>query len=240
MTDLINFPAPHTKKALFARMREILALGWQEMSAEVARYNGTGAPGNYLEDLIGLKAGNQDIADVIGWEVKYYTPKSHLITLFHKEPEPEKILRYMISRDGWIDKKGRRGFRHTRRGRSDRFEVINDAGNIIVRPLKGNGVVPMWTHDTLLGVAGGKLRRLMLVRGQRKGRMVRFDKVDLYENLHLTQLINELTQGTIAIDFDAREMTPGSKGLRNHGTKFRVAPENVTRLYIKKETLKLS
>jgi hypothetical protein len=210
------------------------------MPASVARYNGTGGPGNYLEDLIGLKAGNQDIADVIGWEVKYYTPKSHLITLFHKEPEPEKILRYMVNRYGWIDKKGRRGFRHTIRGRSDRFEVINDAGNIIVRPLKGNGVVPMWTHDTLLGVAGGKLRRLMLVRGQRKGRMVRFDRADLYENLHLTQLINELTQGTIAIDFDARQLTPGSIGLRNHGTKFRVAPENVARLYIKKEHLKLS
>jgi hypothetical protein len=221
-------------------MREILTLGWQEMPADVARYNGTGGPGNYLEDLIGLKAGNKDIADVIGWEVKYYTPKSHLITLFHKEPEPKGIMRYMVNRYGWIDKKGCRAFRHTIRGRSDRFEVINDAGNIIVRPLKGNGVVPMWTHDTLLNIAGGKLRRLMLVRGQKKGRMVRFDRVDLYENLHLTQLINELTRGTIAIDFDAREMKPGSKGLRNHGTKFRVAPENVARLYIKKETLKLS
>jgi MvaI/BcnI restriction endonuclease family len=239
VTDLLNFPAPNTKKTLFARMRLILALGWTEMPAEVARYNGTGAPGNYLEDLIGLKAGNQDIADVIGWEVKFYTPKSHLITLFHKEPGPEKILRYMVNRHGWIDKKGRRGFRHTIRGRSDKFEVVNDAGNIIVRPLKGNGVVPIWSHDTLLGVAGGKLRRLMLVRGQRKGRMVRFDRVDLYENLHLTQLINELTQGTIAIDFDARERIPGSDGLRNHGTKFRVAPDNVARLYIKKETLKV-
>lgn len=136
-----------------------------------------------------------------------------------------------------MDKKGRKSFRHTIRGHSDRFVVVNDAGNVIVRPLKGNGLVPIWTHDTLLNIAGGKLRRLMLVRGERKGRAVRFNRVDCYENLHLTRLIEELTQGTIAIDFDVREMTPGSIGLRNHGTKFRVAPDNVQHLYIKRERL---
>lgn len=146
-------------------------------------------------------------------------------------------MRYMVNRFGWLDKKGRKGFRHTIRGRSDRFVVVNDAGNVIVRPLEGNGLVPMWTHDTLLNIAGGKLRRLMLVQGERKGRTVRFNRVDCYENLHLTRLIEEMTTGTIAIDFDAREMTPGSNGLRNHGTKFRVAPDNVARLYIKKERL---
>ena len=47
----------------------IIALGQQTMPA-IARYNGTGGPGCFLEDLIGLRAGNQDIADIIGWEVK--------------------------------------------------------------------------------------------------------------------------------------------------------------------------
>lgn len=201
------------------------------------RYNGTGAPGCYLEDLIGLTAGNKDIADIVGWEVKFYTPKTHLITLFHKEPQPEGIMRYMVNRYGWIDKKGRKGFRHTIRGRSDRFVVVDDAGNVIVRPLEGNGQVPMWTHDTLLNIAGGKLRRLMLVQGVRKGQSVQFNRVDCYENLHLTRLIEEMTKGTIAIDFDAREMTPGSTGLRNHGTKFRAAPDNIAQLYVKKERL---
>lgn len=54
---------------------------------------------------------------------------------------------------------------HTIRGTSDRFKVFDDAGSIIVRPLKGNGPVPMWSHDTLLNVAGGKLRRLVVVQG---------------------------------------------------------------------------
>jgi hypothetical protein len=237
MTNLIKFPAPNTKKELFARLREIIALGWQEMPAGVARYNGTGAPGNYLEDMIGLSAGNKDIADIVGWEVKFFNPKTSLITLFHKEPGPEGVLRYMVSKYGWKDEQGRLSFRHTIRGRSDRFIVADDAGNVIVRPLKGNGIVPIWSHDTLLGVAGGKLRRLMLVRGERDGQRVRFHRVDCFENLHLTLLIAEMIQGTIAVDFDVREMKAGSVGLRNHGTKFRVAPDNVCRLYLKKERL---
>ena len=57
----------------------------------------------------------------------------------------------------------------------------------------------------------------------------------MFENLHLTLLISELVNGTVAIDFDAREARPGSAALRNHGTKFRIYPENVCRLYLKKE-----
>src|SRR4028119_383867 len=107
MSTVIPFPPPpNTKKELLARLREILKMDWLEMPA-TKRYNGTGAPGCYLEDLIGLTAGNKDIADIVGWEVKYYTPKTSLITLFHKEPTPKTALRYMVSRYGWLDKQGR-------------------------------------------------------------------------------------------------------------------------------------
>ncbi len=207
------------------------------MPSSVDRYNGTGGPGNWLEDLLGVTAGSQDIADCIGWEVKYYTPKTHLITLFHKEAEPRGIMRYMVSRHGWKDAYGRLSFRHTISGQSDKFTVVDDAGAIIVRLLKGNGPVPTWTHDTLLNIAGGKLRRLVAVQGQRKGRLVKFDRADLYENLHLTRLIQNIISGRIAIDFDVREMSAGSKGLRNHGTKFRVSPDNLPKLYQKHERL---
>jgi hypothetical protein len=103
MSNLIQFPAPNSKKELFVRLRDILAQGWTQMPAGVARYNGTGAPGNYLEDLIGLTAGNKDIADVVGWEVKFFNPKTNYITLFHKEPGPEGIMRYMVNKYGWKD-----------------------------------------------------------------------------------------------------------------------------------------
>lgn len=231
-----DFPkvAPSNKKELFALIREILQHGWYKMPKS-KRFTGTGGPGNFLEDLLGLKVGNQDIADSIGWEIKYYTRQTNLITLFHREAQPANIMRYMVRKWGWKDAQGRMSFRHTISGRSDRFKVFDDANQIIVRPVKGNGPVPFWTHNDLLNIAAGKLRRLVLVKGERDGEKARFLQADCFETLQLDVFISELVRGSICIDFDCRENKPGSGGLRNHGTKFRVSPDNVCRLYMKKE-----
>ncbi|NMA07956.1 MAG: hypothetical protein GX929_02415 [Clostridiales bacterium] len=234
----LNGDPPKNKKQMLERLREIVNAGWLEMPDDVKRYNGTGGPGNFLEDLLGLTVGNQDIADCLGWEVKYFTPKTALITLFHKEPEPKKILRYMVSKYGWEDKYGRLSFRHTIHGRSDRFAVYNDAGSIIVRALHdGNDPVPTWSHDMLLNIAGNKLRRLVTAEGERNGRKVTYKKIELYENIILTQLMQNLVNGRIVIDFDVREMKAGSDSLRNHGTKFRISPKDLKQIYEKHEVL---
>ena len=78
---LLPDTAPRTKRELFNRLREIITAGWYTMP-DASRYNGTGAPGNFLEDLLGLTVGNLDTPDSVGWELKYYTQKTHLITLF--------------------------------------------------------------------------------------------------------------------------------------------------------------
>ena len=44
-------------------------------------------------------------------------------------------MRYMVRRYGIRDAKGRRSFRHTIRGKSDLFRVVNDAGQVVVRPV---------------------------------------------------------------------------------------------------------
>ena len=54
---------------------------------------------------------------------------------------------------------------------------------------------------------------------------------------HLVDFVMEVLRGEIVIDFDCRENTPGSDGLRDHGTKFRIPPSSVCRLYLKKERL---
>lgn len=235
-----DFPkqAPVNKKELFELIRGIIQHGWYKMPA-TKRYAGTGGPGAFLEHLLGLKVGNQDIADSIGWEIKYYTKKTNLITLFHKEAQPANIMRYMVRKHGWKDAKGRLSFRHTIAGQSDRFKVVDDAKQIIVRPVEGNGPVPYWTHNDLLNIAAGKLRRLVLAKGERDGHNVRFIQADCFETMELDTFIEELTRGRICIDFDCREATPGSGGLRNHGTKFRISPDNVCHLYQKKERFRV-
>lgn len=235
MSTRINEPTPKTKKELFARLQDIIQHGAYEMPTE--RYRGTGAPGIYLEDLLGLTTGNRDVPDTLGWELKYYTSQTNLVTLFHKEPRPETVMRYWVSKYGWKDSQGRLSFRHTIAGRSDRFRVDADAGQITVRPLKGNGAIPYWTDDDILSAVGAKLRRLVLVRGVRTGQTIKYDRIDCLEELQLSFFIYEVIKGVVKIDFDVREMKPGSKGLRNHGTKFRISPDDMCKLYAKKERL---
>jgi hypothetical protein len=225
---------PQNKKELYKDIAAIVEHGEYLMPSRKP-FEGDGAPGDYIEALLGINAGNKDIPDAVGFEVKFYTPRTSLISLFNKEPRPAGTVAYMVRKFGLTDKQGRKSFRHTIKGRSDRFKVDADESQITVRRLKGNGVVPYWTRDDILSAAGAKLRRLVLVRGVRKGQMVTYNRADCYEDLQLEFFLFEMVNGTIAIDFDAREMKPGSKGMRNHGTSFRVAPNNVCRLYAKKE-----
>ena len=232
MTD-----APRTRKELFQCVRDAIAHGWYTMP-DAPRYRGSGAPGNFLEDLLGLTAGNADIPDAAGWELKWHTDKTSLLTLFHKSPTgPDAILRYLVRKHGIKDAKGRLSFRHTIKGKSARFRVDYDTGHLVVRPLWGNGPVPYWSEAELLAAAGAKLRRLLLVRGARRDRDVNFLRADAFETFNLTDFIYEVLRGEIAVDFDCREAKPGSPGLRDHGTKFRTPPGAVCRLYMKKERL---
>ncbi len=86
MTDFPGSP-PKTRKELFERMRAVIAHGWHDMP-KGPRDNGSGAPGLLLEDLLGTTA---------GWELKWHSERTHLVTLFHKEADgPEAIMRYMV------------------------------------------------------------------------------------------------------------------------------------------------
>lgn len=226
---------PESKKVLFSRLVEIIRHGPYTMPLEL--YKGSGAPGLFLEDILGLTSGNKDIPDTLGFELKFYTPRTNLITLFHKEPQPERVVGYMVKRYGWKDSKGRKSFRHTIAGKSDRFRVETDGDRLIVRRIGGNGIVPYWTKDSILSAAGAKLRNLIIVRGKRVGQIVTYDRVDWFRDLQLTFFIWEVCKGTIKLDFDSRESKPGSKGFRNHGTKFRVSPDDICRLYAEKKRI---
>lgn len=230
-----NIVPPQNKKELYQAVTDIVRHGTYTMPD---KYQGTGAPGDYLQEgLLGIPNNNKDTPDSLGYEVKFFSLRTNLITLFHKTPQPKGVMNYMVSRFGWKDKNGCQSFRHTISGKSDRFQVFTDGEQIIIRRLKGNGLVPYWTHDDILSAAGAKLRRLVLVRGIRKLREVTYQRADCYENLQLTEFVREITIGTIKVDFDAREMKPGSKGLRDHGTKFRISPNDICGIYSKKERI---
>ena len=101
---------------------------------EESRYNGSGAPGVFLEDLLGATAGGHDIPDAVGWKLKWHSDRTSLVTLFHKSPDgPEAILRYMVRRYGRKDVQGRSTASDRSNipsGRSDRFRVDTTNGEL--------------------------------------------------------------------------------------------------------------
>ena len=216
---------------VFDSLREVLdtrSFSWSDM----AGIGGTGAPGLLLERLLGFDVSNKDGPDSKQWEIKFHGGNAPL-TLFHKTPQPKFIMHEMVNAFGWKDSKGRTSFRHTIYGRSNHgFRVIDDGKRIVVQNVNyGELIQPYWTHDTIINAFAYKLRRLILVRGKasRLNKSVNYESAKLYWEPSVTQLVNAIESGIVAIDFDVR--TNNGSGLRDHGTKFRIAIDKLDQLY---------
>ncbi len=222
-----------TDTDLYARLRGVLKRGWLHLP-DYPGYGGTGAPGKVLEELLGIDGGNSDTPDAGKWEIKFHS-RSALLTLFHLEAQPKGHMHHMVREFGWRDDKGRTSFRHTIHGRSDRgFYVANESSRITVRNDSVSDIVwPYWTHDSLINAFAAKFRRLIVVKGTKRNNQVRYENAHLYREPQITLLIQAVEHGIVAIDFDAR--TNNGRGLRNHGTKFRIRYDNLRHLYHRRQ-----
>ena len=214
---------------LYARLREVLSMDWVEIP-QIPGYGGSGAPGKLLEELLGISGQNYSIPDAGQWELKFHS-RSALITLFHLEAKPDGYMHNLIREYGWPGKDGQTNFRHTLKSESKRgFYVENMDGMVFVKNNVDKGIDwPYWTHDRLLNAFEAKMRRLITVRGTVRHGRVRYRSADLYREPQITRFIDAIAQGIVAIDFDAR--TTAGKGLRNHGTKFRIRSDDLPKIY---------
>jgi len=221
---------------LFKKLNEVLKRGWIKIPNYYG-YRGTGAPGKMLEELLGIDGGNSDTPDSGKWEVKFHSGSS-LLTLFHLEGEPRGHMHHMVRQFGWLDNKGRTSFRHTLfQGHSHLgLYVANESNRITVRHNDVADIVwPYWTHDRLINAFAAKFRRLIVVSGKKKLGSVCYEAAHLYREPVISMFVQAVERGIICIDFDAR--TNNGRGLRNHGTKFRVKYEHLTYLYNETEKL---
>ena len=76
-----------------------------------------------------------------------------------------------------------------------------------------------------------KIRRLIVVQGitRNRGGEARYQSARLCMKPRVTSFVDMMAIGIAAIDFDAR--TNNGRGLRNHGTKFRITPSDLRHLY---------
>ena len=221
---------------LVERLRQVLLTREYEIPMGMG-FEGTGAPGLYLEHLLGLTTSNQDIPDEGSWEIKYSSGNS-LVTLFHKDPYPRgQAIRYMINSWGWVGRNGHQSFRHTICGESDRFTVVDEANAIRVRRTGHDDFVPYWPHDVLVNSLSRKLRNLVLVRGSKRNRTVQYDSAELLTEVRSTRLVRAVVRGTVCRDVDAYIRESGA--VRNHGTKFRIKTEDIPSLYTDHRTVQV-
>ena len=241
---------------LFAKIRAIIDAG----EIDAGRRSGSGFVGTLFEELLGAKSGNEPSFDLPGhWEVKTSSSRgATLLTMFHLSPNRRDLgdtMGPLVRNFGWKPTRGdyppdTLSFRATVGGdwneRGFRIEVLDDLARLrfdaarvkdagwlesVVARCGGrlSPPPPQWTRDEIFRAAGAKLRNVILANAQiREKRYVTFTGALVYRNLQLSKFWRGLEEGWILIDFDAR--TQG-RGLRDHGTKFRVDKRNFARLY---------
>jgi len=207
-----------------------------------ARYNGDGGPGRLLEDLLSAMAGNADTPDLDGWEIKFHRGGS-LLTLFHKEALPVGSLVAIVEQFGWPGKSGENlNFRHTICAKTGRgFYIAREPDRVVVRHKDDTSVELYWYYNTLLNAMISKCRRLVVVTGSVRSvdgkRCVGFDSARFFWEPLIDKFVEALDEGKVCIDFDARTTRGRGTALRNHGTKFRINPDELHSIYAENETI---
>lgn len=225
------------EKKLFEDVKDLCASGEWEISN-----GGTGAPGHIIEEVLGIDANNKTLPDAERWELKFHG-RSSPITLFHKTGEPRKAVHFLVKNHGWLNEKGLYSFRHTVTAshRTPRGFLVGMEDDMVFVEHNGTKIVH-WEAEDLRSTASQKLRNVILIIGKTRKktngrRSVVFQSVYTLEKFKPNAFINEIAVGNVVVDFDARESSPGSEGLRDHGTKFRVKAKDLPRLYSKIQTV---
>jgi len=229
---------PRSGSAAFKKVAEILKTGVWVFPTE-GKYNGSGAPGRLLEDLLGINENNADSPDLADWEIKFHGGTA-LLTLFHKDPEPRGIIRQMVHNHGWDDGKGRISFRHTIGKETQRgFYIADEEDRIVIRNKYKDAAVPHWTHNTLFNAFSAKCRRLIVVEGEvlKNPRRVIYRKATAYWEPDIKGFTKAIVDGLFYVDFDARTQKGIGSAIRNHGTKFRIKIDDLSRVYANKITI---
>ncbi len=235
---LVKAKQPRSGAASFKKITEILKTGTWEFPQN-GKYNGSGGPGRLLEDLLGIEVNNADSPDLADWEIKFHGGAS-LLTLFHKDPEPQGIIRLMVHEYGWDDGKGRISFRHTIKSETERgFYVVNENDRIIIRNKFKDSAVPHWTHNTLFNAFSSKCRRLIVVSGTvlQNPRRVIYKTATAYWEPDIKGFSRAVADGVFYVDFDARTQKGAGSAIRNHGTKFRIKVDDLSKVYAHEKKL---
>ena len=235
----MNLPTPE----LHSRLQEALSLPPHPIPTRWAN-RGTGTPGRYLEHLLQIYARlnpeSPDFRLAGGWELKYHGD-TNPITLFRKEPSPRgRATRQLVEKygkPGTVEgtlSEGNISFRRTVRGKTGSLWLEDDGEKIVLRDphlAPEHQVEAYWDYETLMERFQDKLSNLILVRGQFNpaSKLVNYTNASYFTDLELDKVLYAIKSGLVFIDFNVWRKPTGA--LRNHGTEFRITPDNLRHLY---------
>ena len=161
-----------TRESLKSELRAISMRGFIRSHKDTSTTRNDGAPGNLLENLLGIDENNLPIADADGWELKTQRATTgSLLTLKHIEPYPRELKfvpNILLPNYGWPHKEAgakylhsEKSFRMTMNGGTytDRgFKVRNDgdALRIVFSPENVDQKHSDWLKEILLHHPGGQ------------------------------------------------------------------------------------
>ena len=86
-----------------------------------------------------------------------------------------------------------------------------------------------WTRDELSRAVTAKMRNCVVVYGEKKGKIVRFNRFSLFYGFRISKFYESLKRGETVVEIGAWAAPNGK--FRSHGTKFRVTKKMVESLY---------
>lgn len=236
-------------------LKNVSQTGW----IPTYRSNSTGAVGHTLEYELGITENNLQIADFGNYELKAQNVRLEtktLTTLVHCEPMPTGTVKWLLENFGWAHESriGELSFRQTVNiNGTDRgfFVSVDDEGvkvnfqetaiaqnhwqwksQILQKTYKYE--ISHWEHDTLRSKLQIKLKNTVhaLAVSKTINGIEHFKYVDyvLYEGFDYDLFLQQIEQGNVYVDFDARTK-------HNHGTKFRIKPNCIGNLYKRQEQI---
>lgn len=228
---------------LIQKLQIIKEKGW----VRTHRKGNTGI-GKTLEDLLGIKENNVPGPNAAMIELKA-TRKNALsmITLFTKSPLPRKVNSTLLERYGYESSRGnRRKELHTTVSAKEFSSIKGNPGfKIDVKEDRINlininsEVLAYWDRETLKDSFERKLPKLLFVRADARLRdgveEFWFNEVWLLSGFNFDGFVQLLKEGIILVDIRIGQYQDGRT--HDHGTAFRIYPDNLDLCFSHRERI---
>jgi hypothetical protein len=209
---------------------------------------GTTGIGKTLEDILGIKENNIPGPNAAMIELKSARKDAtSMLTLFTKAPLPPKANSVLLDKFGYESARGnKRKELHTTVNAKEfntlkgkvgfKIDIQEDMVNLLTPK---NEILGYWDRETLRKTFEKKLPKLLYVKAESKGKgykeEFRYVEAWLLGGFDFDRFVQLLMEGVILVDIRIGQYPSGKP--HDHGTGFRVLPDNLDLCFSHRERI---